>query len=142
MPTRINVVPANEFIVASADGEVDFPGTRAGLMKILKAAALHPEAHVLVDVREASSRLQPYEVYSLVAVFNELEPPFDGRLAIVNRPKDEFNRAQFFALAARVQGFQVAAFQDFDEALRWLYPPHPMDTELIRLADVEKGRPN
>jgi hypothetical protein len=136
MPTKINVIPAGAFIVATGHGDVEFAETRAQFMKIMKAAALVPDAHVLVDVREARSQMQPYEVFSLVTVFNELNPPFSGRLAIVNRPKDDFDRAAFFSLAARVQGFQVAAFQDYEEALRWLYPPYPLDTEIIRLSDL------
>ena len=92
MATRINVIPASEFIVATGHGEVDFGGTRALFMKIMKAAALVPSAHVLVDVREATSQMAPFEVYSLVTVFSEMEPPFSGRLAIVNRPKHDFDR--------------------------------------------------
>ena len=137
MATRINVIPASEFIVATGHGEVDFGETRALFMKIMKAAALVPSAHVLVDVREATSQMAPFEVYSLMTVFGEMEPPFSGRLAIVNRPKHDFDRAEFFSLAARVQGFQVAAFQDYEEAIHWLYPPHPLDTEIIRLTDVK-----
>lgn len=134
MATQINVIPASEFIVASGRGEVDFAETRVQFLKIMKAAALMPSAHVLVDVREATTQMQPFEVYSLVTVFNEMEPPFNGRLAIVYRARPEFSRAEFFSLAARTRGFQVAAFQDFEEAVRWLYPPHPMDTEIIRLS--------
>lgn len=141
MATRINVIPASDFIVATGHGEVDFAQTRGHLMTIMKAAALVPGAHVLVDVRDARSHMQPYEVYSLVTVFNEMEPPFNGRLAIVNRPKDDFDRAEFFSLAARFQGFQVAAFQDYEEAIRWLYPPHPVDTEIVRLTDLVPGGP-
>lgn len=140
MATRINVIPASDFIVATGHGEVDFAETRVQFMKIMKAAALLPNANVLVDVREARSRMRPYEVYSLVSVFSEMSPPFSGRLAIVNRPKDDFDRAEFFSLAARVQGFQVAAFQDYDVAIRWLYPPYPLDTEIIRICDLQPAR--
>jgi hypothetical protein len=138
VPTKINVIPASAFVVATGHGEVDFAETRTQFMKIMKAAALVPDAHVLVDVREARSQMKPFEVFSLVTVFNELKPPFSGRLAIVNRPKDDFDRAGFFSLAAQVQGFQVAAFQDFEQAVRWLYPPHPVDTEFIHHSAVPR----
>lgn len=69
--------------------------------------------------------MRAFEVFQLVGVLEDLFPPFSGKLAFLNDPKDSFDRAEFFSKCARYRGFQVEAFQDFEKAVLWLYPPVP-----------------
>jgi hypothetical protein len=46
------------------------------------------------------------------------------KIAIVNHPKSDFDRGKFFVACAQAKGYQIAAFQEFEEAVTWLYPPH------------------
>ncbi len=137
MGAKISIIPASEFLVSSAAGEYDVDQTRAQLTKLLRAAAVAGTDNLLLDVRESRTRMRAFEVFSLVSVFDQMVPPFAGRLAILNRPKDAFDRAEFFAMCAQHRGFEVAAFQDYEEAVHWLYPPQPLDTQILRLADLK-----
>lgn len=139
MGEKIRIIPASEFLVGSAAGEHDVEQTRAQLTRLLRAAAITGTDNILMDVREAHSRMRAFEVFSLVSVFDQLVPPFAGRLAILNRPKDAFDRAEFFSMCAQRRGFEVEAFQDYEAAVHWLYPPKPLDTQILRLADLEPG---
>ena len=138
MGAKISIIPASEFLSSAADGEFDVEQSRTHLLKLLRAAAISGTENILLDVREARSRMRAFEVFSLVGVFDQLAPPFAGRLAILNQPKDAFNRAEFFAMCAQRRGFAVDAFQDYDAAVHWLYPPQPLDTQILRLADLKR----
>lgn len=135
--TKITIIPSSEFLTCSTRGEYDLERTRTHFLKLLRAAADAGAENILLDAREAITRMRAFEVFSLIEVFDELTPPFTGRLAILNQPKDAFNRAEFFSLCARHRGFEVDAFQDYQAAVEWLYPPQPLDTQIIRRADVE-----
>ena len=137
MGAKISIIPASEFMVSDIDGVHDVGQWRAHLAKLLRAAAIAGTDNLLLDIREARSPLRAFEVFSLVSVFDELVPPFAGRLAILNRPKDAFDRAEFFSKCAQRRGFDVEAFQDYEEAVQWLYPPQPLDTQIIRLAELK-----
>ena len=137
MGAKISIIPASEFLVADVGGEYDVEQSRSQLAKLLRAAAVSDTDNILLDVRESYSRMRAFEVFSLVSVFDQLTPPFAGRLAILNRPKDAFDRAEFFSKCAQRRGFDVEAFQDYEEAVHWLYPPQPLDTQILRLADLK-----
>lgn len=132
MAANINIVPASEFLVGNAEGEMDLEQTRAHLLQLLRTAAISGTANILLDVREAKSRMRAFELFSLVSLFDKMVPLFAGRLAILNCPKDAFNRAEFFSMCAQHRGFQVEAFQEYEDAVQWLYPPLPVDTQVLR----------
>ena len=125
MPATIHIIPAREFVVSSGSGEFDLDETRRFLKQTLGAANFNDQTHIMLDVREGQSNMRAFEVFELVSVLEELDPPFHGKLAFLNRPKDSFNRAEFFAKCAQYRGFEVNAFQDFEQAILWLYPPEP-----------------
>ena len=77
-----------------------------------------------MDVREASAQLSAFQIYELVSVLGHAGSWRTWKIAMVYRPKDEFDRAKFFELCAQNRGFQVGAFQEFEAAVAWLYPPH------------------
>jgi len=125
MPSTIHIIPARDFVVSTAEGEFDLEKTRAFLKQTLESAHLHDQSHIMLDVRESQGSLRAFEVFELVSVLEELTPPFAGKLVVLNHPRDAFNRAEFFSKCARYRGFRVEAFQDFEKAVRWLYPPEP-----------------
>lgn len=125
MPSTIHIIPARDFVVSSANVEFDLEKTREFLRKTLQSAHLSKQSHIILDVRKGSTAMRAFEVFQLVGVLEDLEPPFTGKLAFLNDPKDSFDRAEFFSKCARYRGFQVEAFQDFEEAVIWLYPPVP-----------------
>jgi len=123
MTANIHIIPASDFVVSSATGHFDLEKTRAFLKKTLTAAQLNDQSHIMLDLRGGSGTLRAFEVFELVSVLEEITPPFHGKLAFLNQPKDSFNRAEFFSRCARFRGFDVEAFQEFEKAILWLYPP-------------------
>jgi hypothetical protein len=63
----------------------------------------------------------------LLTLFRELHSGGflkDRKIAIVNHPKSDFDGDKFFVACTQTEGYQIAAFQEFEEAVTWLYPPH------------------
>jgi hypothetical protein len=66
--------------------------------------------------------MSPVEVWELAASLEECGLGRRNRIAIINHPKDDFDRAAFFETCAANRGFNCRAFRDFEQALYWLMP--------------------
>ena len=66
------------------------------------------------------------DINELLSVLNHVGSWSTWKIAIVYRPKNDWDRAKFFELGAQNKGYRVGAFQSFENALTWLYPPHEL----------------
>ena len=123
MPIDLKIVPAREFIRTKANGEFDLEGTKELFLSVSSKMKDTNVSEVLMDVRDASTKMTAFDIYELLSVLDHVGSWSSWKIAIVNRPKDDFDRAKFFELCAQNRGYQVGAFQDFEEAVAWMYPP-------------------
>ena len=123
MPIDLKIVPAREFIRTKANGEFDLEGTKELFLSVFSKMKDANVSEVIMDVRDASTKMTAFDIYELLSVLDHVGSWSSWKIAIVNRPKDDFDRAKFFELCAQNRGYQVGAFQDFEEAVAWLYPP-------------------
>ena len=124
MPIDVKIVPAREFIRTKANGEFDLEGTKELFLAVFSKMKEANVSEVVMDLRELSTKMTSFDIYELLSVLDHMGSWSTWKIAIVYRPKDEFDRAKFFELCAQNRGYQVGAFQDFEEAITWLYPPH------------------
>jgi hypothetical protein len=120
MPYDVRVIPISAFLRTDVSGTIERGTSRVILKELLKSCAERNINHVLIDCREAVGRATATDIFMLVNDFEELGLSRQHRIAILNRPKDDFDRAAFIALCAKNQGYQVQAFRDFEEAFTWL----------------------
>ena len=123
MPIDVKIVPAKEFIRTNANGEFDLEGTKELFLSVFSKMKDADVSEVVLDVREAYSKMTAFDLYQLLPTLDRLGHKGSWKVAIVYRPKDDFDRAKFFELCAQNRGYQVGAFQVFEEAIAWLYPP-------------------
>jgi hypothetical protein len=123
MPHDIKIVSANEFVRTNAKVEFDLEETKNLLLTVLSKMKDANIYDVVLDVREAYSKMTGVEVLKLFTHLHHLGSLSNRRIAIVYRPKDDLDRAKMFEVCAQKRGYQVGAFQDFEEAITWLYPP-------------------
>jgi hypothetical protein len=123
MSHHIKIVPANEFVRTNAKGEFDLEETKNLLLTVLSKMKDANIYDVVLDVREAYSKMTGVEVLKLFTHLHHLGSLSNRKIAIVYRPKDDLDRAKMFEVCAQKRGYQVGAFQDFEEAITWLYPP-------------------
>ena len=83
-------------------------------------AGLSPEYEILADIREIDAGLTHEEVYELIKELEKHRSFFHNTIAVLSRDDDQYSRAGLFEICANLEGFQVAAFIDFEKAINWL----------------------
>ena len=120
MAYDVRVIPVKEFLRTDISGEIDLRASREVLKELLATCAQNDVYHVLIDGREASSHSSTVDVWTLANDLDSLGMKVEHRVAILNRPKDEFDRAAFLEVCATNRGYQLRAFRDFETAFTWL----------------------
>jgi hypothetical protein len=112
--------PALGLLRVVVEGEFG-PDVAQRILAELRAAMVrHPGTPILVDTRAAHVTLTATEVYGLGSDLQEQGVATTVRLAVVNEPQREFNRAAFLEEIGRNRGLMVRNFHDLDTALGWL----------------------
>jgi hypothetical protein len=129
MPHSVEVVRTSDFVRFGGNKKVDLVQTRRSLMNIAKLCVDLSIDCALLDIREMSSDLTPVDLYELATAFPEMGFHKGHKLAILHRASGgervEFfamnpaARAEFFAACAADAGWQVKAFDDYEEAMDW-----------------------
>lgn len=126
MPINVKIVPAREFIRTNANGEFDLEGTKELFLAVFSKMKEANASEVVMDLREATTKMTASDINELLSVLNHVGSWSTWKIAIVYRPKDDWDRAKFFELGAQNKGYRVEAFQGFEGALTWLYPSHEL----------------
>jgi len=126
VPIDVKIVPAREFIRTKANGEFDLEGTKELFLTVFSKMKEANASDVVMDFREASTKMTASDINELLSVLNHVGSWSTWKIAIVYRPKDDWDRAKFFELGAQNKGYRVRAFQAFEKALTWLYPPQKL----------------
>ena len=117
---NIRIIHINDFVRADVDGHFDLKRSQELLKELAGFTRENPTQHILLDGREATSDLTTVDIFNLVSSLFEAGVGVRNKLALLNRPKDDFDRAAFLELCARNRGFNISAFRDFEAALAWL----------------------
>ena len=120
MAYDVRVIPIREFMKTDITGEVDVNATRDMLSQLMAACKRENMTRILIDVREASSHSSVLEVWTLAKDLGSLGVTHENRVAVLNRPKDHFDRGAFLELCATNRGYQLRAFREFEAAFAWL----------------------
>jgi hypothetical protein len=124
MPLDLQIIRASEFIRLGAKGRVDLKASREILSEIARACRKRGLDRALLDVR--ALHIGPKPVFSiqdlaqLVSTFREIGFRKEHRLAVLYSA-DPHHRARLFAFLSSLHGWQVRAFDKFEEAIVWLW---------------------
>jgi hypothetical protein len=106
-------------------GEVNLGVSRELLSELMAACRRENMTRVLIDAREASSQSTMVDLWTLARDLSSLGVTHENRVAVLNRPKDNFDRAAFLELCATNRGYHVRAFREFEQAFAWLTSEQP-----------------
>jgi len=120
----ITILPAREFVRTKSSGEFDLDETRKASVEVFSKMKDGNISEVLLDNREVYTKMTASDILQLFWELDHAGLLRDCKIAILNRPKDDFDRAKFFEACGQARGYQIGAFQEFEEAMSWLYPPH------------------
>jgi hypothetical protein len=123
MPVELQIIRASEFIRLDPHELLDFAESRKALQLIAHACRKRELDRAVLDLRAlpipAEPLFTPTQLAALVQTFREAGFGKHQRLAVLYR-SDPHGGTRAFAFISRIQGWQVRAFEDFEEALLWL----------------------
>jgi len=121
MPYDMRVITCKDFLRADANGDFDLQATRRFMSDAVWASFHAGVQRVLLDVRDATTEMTLAQVMNACSALNDMTPIGEQyRLAILNQPKDDFDRAAYAADVAQAEGRNIRAFRSFEEAFDWL----------------------
>jgi hypothetical protein len=123
MPLELQIIRARDFVRAGAHGRWDFEASRLALANLARACHKRGINQAVLDLRAFKPAPEPIfsptDLASLVYAFHTMGFTKEHRLAVLYSA-DPHHRVRLFALIGRMRGWNVAAFDNFEEALLWL----------------------
>jgi hypothetical protein len=123
MPMELQIIRAREFIRLGPHGRFDLKASKAALADLARACCKRGIQQALVDLRALHPGpkpiFSPNDLVMLVNTFREVGFTRDERLAVLYG-SDPHHRARLFAFIAKLRGWSVQAFDNYEEAVLWL----------------------
>ena len=123
MPVELQIIRASEFVRLDPHDLLDFEESKEALQMLAHACRKRKLDCALLDLRTVPvpdrPRFTPTQLAALVQTFREAGFDKPQRLAVLYQ-SDPHGGARAFAFISRIQGWQVRAFADFEEAVLWL----------------------
>ena len=120
MDLNLRLIHARDFVKTTPEGELDLATSKRLLLTLASENAAPNQFDILIDIRRTTVRLTFMNITELVDLMIEHRESFRSKLALLNRPDAALEGAKFMELYAGNRGFQVSAFNDFEEAMNWL----------------------
>ena len=122
MAVDVRIIPITEFLRADVSGTL-METSLILLCDLIAACKEHNVDRILIDTREATSNTSVLDVWTLAKKLTS--SGLRARIAVVNSPKDDFDRGAFLELCAVNRGYDLKAFRDFEAAFTWLNEGEP-----------------
>jgi hypothetical protein len=132
MATKIKIVTARDFLEVTPEGIIDMATSRELLVKIAEAEHPPVDYDLLIDFRETKWSMSTGDIYQLASELIGHGNTFRRKVAILVLPGIDFDPASFLETCSQNRGFQITAFNDYENALRWLLSSEDAETKNIR----------
>ena len=123
MPMELQIIRASEFIRLGPRGHFDLKASKAVLAQLARACCQRGIRRALLDLRALHPGprpvFSPNDLVMLVSTFRQAGFTRQQRLAVLYG-SDPHHRARLFAFIAKLRGWSVQAFDDYEQAVLWL----------------------
>ena len=123
MAVEVKIIPIKEFLRTDVSGNLDLEKSLIILGDLVEECKKNNVDRILIDTREATSNASMLDVWTLAKKLTH--SGLKAQVAVVNRPKDDFDRGAFLELCAMNRGYQLKSFHDFEAAFTWLNEDEP-----------------
>ena len=120
MKAEIKFVKTRDFIKTTASGQLNLEQSKKVLEEIARLNTPDDLHDILVDIRETEPGLSLSDIYELVTAVGNHRQAFRKKIAILMGAQHDFDKARFLEMCASNRGYNVNAFDDFEEAVNWL----------------------
>ena len=123
MLSGIKIYKVNDFIRKTETGNIDLERSKKIVRELAKAAGLHANHNILVDLRETtvSAAASIEDIMKVALEFGSYVSSFKNKIAniIPDDPK-RMIIANRFKACMDIQGFEYELFTDYESAIEWL----------------------
>src|SRR5215469_12073209 len=123
MPMEVEIIRAKDFARLRPGGDFDFAASKAALAKLAVACHERRINRAILDLRDFKVSRKPVfspdELEALVHTFHKIGFTKEERLAVVY-VSDPHYRLNLFTVIGKMNGWHVAAFNNYEKALGWL----------------------
>ena len=116
---ELHIIRFREFVRLDAHGQLDMAESHTVLSRLAELCRRRGIEQALLDGRDIQTALTPDEIAALVRDLAEMGFTRNQRLALLHKG-DPNRRAALFALIAKLRGWKIRAFGNFEEAVDWL----------------------
>lgn len=121
---ELQIIRASDFIRVSArTGRPDFQSSKTTLIDLAQACQRRGICRALLDLREVQPGptpvFTPEQLLALVDTFHGIGFSKHQRLAVLYTT-DPHHGARFFAFISSEHGWNVKAFENYEQAINWL----------------------
>jgi hypothetical protein len=122
MAHDIRLIHVRDFLRRDVDGVIDVKSSRRLLKELANASVERGNHRIFVDIRDTrpGGKLSVVDILEIASILGELGFGPHNRIAILNDPKDDFDRGAFLETCAVNRGINIRAFRDFEKAHFWL----------------------
>ncbi len=128
MATKIKIVSAAEFLEVTPEGRIDITTSRQLLVDIAKDEHRPVDYDLLIDFRNTQWKMSTTDLYQLASELINHGNAFRRKVALLVLPGITFDSASFLETCSQNRGFQISAFRDYENAMRWLLSSEDEDT--------------
>jgi hypothetical protein len=118
MPVNLQIVRTSDFLKLDAKGQLDLQQSHDVLASVAKSCVDHGIDCALLDVRDAATTMKLADLHALAKAFHEMGFNDRHRLAVLHRYAAR-ERAEIFTMFATDRGWNVRAFEEYEEAINW-----------------------
>lgn len=120
MKAEIKFVKTKDFIKTTASGQLSLEKSKTVLKEIARLNTPDDLHDLLVDIRDTRPGLSLSDIYELVTEVGNHRQAFRKKIAILLGTQHDIDKARFLEMCASNRGYNVNAFDDFEEAVNWL----------------------
>ena len=120
MKAEIKFVKTKDFIKTTASGQLSLEQSKKVLTEIARLNTPDDLHDLLVDIRDTLPGLSLSDIYELVTEVGNHRQAFRKKIAILLGAQHDIDKARFLEMCASNRGYNVNAFDDFEEAVNWL----------------------
>ena len=122
MAHNIRLMHLRDFLRRDVDGVIDVKASKRLLKEVANASVERDKHRILMDIRDIppGGTLSVVDILEIARVLGELGIGQRNRIAILNDPKDDFDRGAFLETCAVNRSINIRAFRDLEKAHFWL----------------------
>lgn len=120
MKADYRILRGRDIIKASPAGVTDLAQSKQVVYDLAVIAEMSKGHPILVDLRQTYSSLGPEQLRELIDEIIQHPELILNKMAILTREDEQLNKATLAEILLNLEGFQTAAFTDFEQAVNWL----------------------